>query len=121
MNTSKPIENSEELKELEGQGRFDAMINRIEMRKKSFYHKMGGKPATDKNMCILVLLISIATEEKINNLRKKLNVFKVSFTEGSEVIYIERDDLFYNSITQFMDKDPQKVRTKENFNLISAK
>ncbi|CAI2361032.1 unnamed protein product [Moneuplotes crassus] len=90
---------SEDFKELEGEDRFEAMIRRIEMRKSNFYKKMGSKPTSDKNM---------STEEKINYLREKLNVYKVSFTQGSNVIYIDREDIFYDSFTQFMNMDHQK-------------
>lgn len=84
------------------------MVRRIEMRKSNFYKKMGRKPTSDKNMSILKNLC-IGTEEKINYLREKLNVYKVSFTQGSNVIYIDREDIFYDSFTQFMNMDHQKV------------
>lgn len=107
------LENSEEFEEMEGENRFDAMIRRIEMRKSKFYRKMNGKPANDKNLCKRTTFNHVATEEKINYLRDKLNAYKISFTKGSNVIYIDRDDIFNDSLEQFVAMDHQKVRTKD--------
>ena len=110
------LEDEEEPESIEGENRFEAMMRRIEFRKNKFYRKMNGLPTSDKNMSKHILLnIYVATEQKINYLRDKLNIYKVSFTKGSNVVYVDREDIFMDSFTQFLGMNHQKVRTKENF------
>jgi len=48
------------------------------------------------------------TPQKIDELRKKLAMQKIAFTMGSNVIEVNRENLFEDSLDQFMKLDHQK-------------
>jgi hypothetical protein len=54
----------------------------------------------------------LAMEQKIQTLHDTLNTYKISFTQGSEVLNINRENIFDESLEQFMDMNLQKVRRR---------
>jgi hypothetical protein len=55
-------------------------------------------------------------EEKINQLRTKLEIYKISFTQGANVLAVDREDVFSDSLNQYATMDHQKVKkTKDYF------
>lgn len=53
-----------------------------------------------------------AMEQKIKTLHDTLNTYKISFTQGSEVLNISRENIFEDSFEQFMEMNLQKVRRR---------
>jgi hypothetical protein len=49
-------------------------------------------------------------EEKINQLRTKLEIYKISFTQGANVLAVDREDVFSDSLNQYATMDHQKVK-----------
>lgn len=54
-------------------------------------------------------LCLLATEEKITHLRTKLEIYKISFTQGANVLAVNRDNIFNDSLAEFTQMDHQKV------------
>ena len=62
-----------------------------------------------KNLSFHFIISYSAIVEKIDELRKKLEISKISFTQGSNIIRIDREKLFEESYNQFMTMEHQKV------------
>lgn len=56
--------------------------------------------------------MEIATDEKIRILKEKISMYNISFTQGCNVLEIDREEVFEDSFSQFMDMNHQKVITK---------
>lgn len=99
--------------QLPGENEFEAMVRRHNERKRMFYSNLNqmqpNSKVDDGNLGTNSQIMHLDTTEKIQRLHDNLGLYKISFTQGSNVLKIHRDTLFQESFTQFLTMDHQKV------------
>ena len=78
---------------------FDDMIRRLNEQKRKFYEKFGRLPKSSNDT---------SPEYKITALKEKLKAYQVSFTQGCNVLEVDRNNILEDSIDTFLEMDHQK-------------